>query len=198
MTLYISLSVRTAGIPLPAPGDLVIAFYGYRARDDPLAIVRVILTCAAASTTGTLLPYFIARRWGLPVAHRFAGWIDIDTRRVDQWIERVHRYGFRARVVGLFIPGLRVPLSLIAGTATVPVWRFSAGVFVAASIYWTGWVLLGVFIGPRVDELIAPYVGYIAIGIPAFFITLFVLRVIQVRRRTGSQGPSIRDPGSPP
>ena len=198
ITLYLIISIEEAGIPLPAPGDLVIAFYGYRARDDALAIVRVILTCAAASTTGTLLPYFIARRWGLPVAHRFAGWIDVDTRRVDEWIERVHRYGFRAVLVGRLIPGLRVAMSLIAGTARVPMWRFSAGVFVAATIYWTGWVLLGALVGPRVDDLIAPYVGYIAIGIPVFFITLFVLRVIQVRRRTGRQPPSIRDPGSPP
>ena len=53
---------------MPAPGDLVIAFYGYRAQGDPLALARVILTCAVASTTGTLVPYFIARRWGLPVA----------------------------------------------------------------------------------------------------------------------------------
>ena len=134
--------------------------------------------------------------WGL--AHRFAGWIDVDTRRVDEWIERVHRYGFRAVLIGRLIPGLRVAMSLIAGPATVPMWRFSAGVFVAATIYWTGWVLLGALVGPRVDDLIAPYVGYIAIGIPVFFITLFVLRVIQVRRRTGRQPPSIRDPGSPP
>jgi hypothetical protein len=42
ITLYLIISIEEAGIPLPAPGDLVIAFYGYRARDDPLAIVRVI------------------------------------------------------------------------------------------------------------------------------------------------------------
>jgi membrane protein DedA with SNARE-associated domain len=183
LTLYLIISIEEAGIPLPAPGDLVIAFYGYRARDDPLALVRVILTCAAASTTGTLIPYFIARRWGLPVAHRFSGWIDVDTDRVDEWIHRVRRYGFRAVLVGRLIPGLRVAMSLIAGTAEVPAWRFSAGVFVAASIYWTGWVMLGALVGPQVDQLIAPYVGYIAIGIPVVFITLFVLRLIQVRRR---------------
>ena len=161
----------------------MIAFYGYRARDDPLAIVRVILTCAAASTTGTLLPYFIARRWGLTVAHRFAGWIDIDTARVDQWIERVHRYGFRGVLIGRLIPGLRVTMSVIAGTAEVPVLRFAAGVFVAAAIYWTGWTLLGVFVGPQVDDLIEPYIGAIALGIPLVVIALLVIRVIQVRRR---------------
>jgi membrane protein DedA with SNARE-associated domain len=161
----------------------VIAFYGYRAQGDPLALARVILICAAASTTGTLVPYFIARRWGLPVAHRFAGWLDVDTRSVDTWIERVHRYGFRGVLVGRLIPGLRVAMSLVAGTAEVPMSRFSAGVFVAAAIYWTGWVLLGALVGPQVDDLIEPYVGYIAIGIPVVFITLFVLRVMQVRRR---------------
>ena len=183
ITLYLIISVEEAGIPLPAPGDLVIAFYGYRARDDPLEIARVIFTCALASATGTLVPYFAARRWGLPVAHRFAGWLDVDVRSVDQWIDRVHRYGFRGVLIGRLIPGLRVAMSVVAGTAEVPVWRFSAGVFTAAAIYWTGWVLLGALVGPQVDDLIAPYIGYIAIGIPIVFITLFVARVLIVRRR---------------
>ena len=183
LTLYLIISVEEAGIPLPAPGDLVIAFYGYRAQGDPLALARVILTCAVASTTGTLVPYFIARRWGLGVAHRFASWLDVDARRVDQWIDRVHRYGFRAVVIGRLIPGLRVAMSLVAGTAEVPVERFAAGVFVAATIYWTGWVLLGALVGPQVDDLIGPYVGYIAIGIPVLLIGLLLLRVIAVRRR---------------
>lgn len=186
ITLYLIIAIEEAGLPLPAPGDLVIAFYGYRARDDPFELARVILICAAASTTGTLVPYFVARRWGLPVAHRFAGWIDVDTRRVDQWIERVRRYGFRGVLVGRLIPGLRVAISLIAGTAEVPVWRFSAGVFVAAALYWTGWVLIGALVGPQVDDLIEPYVGYIAIGIPLVVIALLVGRVIVVRRRRPS------------
>ena len=183
LTLYLIISIEEAGIPLPAPGDLVIAFYGYRARDDPLALLRVILTCATASTTGTLVPYFIARRWGLGVAYRFASWLDVHEHRVDEWVERIHRYGFRAVLVGRLIPGLRVAMSVIAGTARVPVPEFSAGVFVAATIYWTGWVMLGALVGPQVDDLIEPYIGYIAIGIPIVFIGLLVLRIIAVRRR---------------
>jgi membrane protein DedA with SNARE-associated domain len=187
VTLYLIISIEEAGIPLPAPGDLVIAFYGYRARDDPLELARVILTCAAASTTGTLLPYFVARRWGLPVAHRLAGWLDVNTRTVDDWIARVHRSGFRGVLIGRLIPGLRVAMSLVAGTAEVPVWRFSAGVFVAATLYWTGWVFLGALVGPQIDDLIEPYIGYIAIGIPLVVIALFLGRAILVRRRKADQ-----------
>jgi membrane protein DedA with SNARE-associated domain len=143
----------------------------------------VILTCAAASTTGTLLPYFVARRWGLPVAHRLAGWLDVSTQTIDDWIRRVHRYGFRGVLIGRLIPGLRVTMSLVAGTAEVPVWRFSAGVFVAATLYWTGWVFLGALVGPQIDDFIEPYIGYIAIGIPLVFIALFLGRAVLVRGR---------------
>src|SRR6185295_14063935 len=112
VTLYLIIAIEEAGIPLPAPGDLVIAFYGYRARDDPLELARVILTCAAASTTGTLLPYFIARRWGLSVSHRFAGWIDVNTRTVDEWIARGHRGGAGVALLGR---GVRRRLALLDG-----------------------------------------------------------------------------------
>jgi membrane protein DedA with SNARE-associated domain len=117
------------------------------------------------------------------MAHRLAGWLDVDERRVDEWIDRVSGHGFSAVLIGRLIPGLRVAMSLIAGTAHVPVERFAAGVFVAAVIYWTGWVFLGAVVGPQVDDLIEPYIGYIAIGIPIVFITLLVLRVLIVRRR---------------
>ena len=183
IALYLIISIEEAGVPLPAPGDLVIAFYGYRARDDPLALLRVILTCAAASTTGTLVPYLIARRWGMGVALQLAGWLGVHEHRVDEWVERIRRYGFRAVLVGRLIPGLRAAMSLIAGTAGVPVLPFAAGVFTAATIYWTGWVLLGALIGPQVDALIEPYIGYIALGIPVALIVLFAGRMLFVRRR---------------
>jgi membrane protein DedA with SNARE-associated domain len=164
----------------------VIAFYGYRARGDPLEIAQVILVCAAASTVGTLVPYFIARRWGMPVAIRLAAWLDVDARRIDEWVARIQKHGFRDVVIGRLIPGLRVAMSLIAGTADVPLREFSPGVFVAACIYWTGWVLLGVFVGPAVDDLIEPYVGYVVVAIPIVFVALFVLRLALVRRRSAT------------
>jgi membrane protein DedA with SNARE-associated domain len=182
--LFAIISVEEAGVPLPAPGDLVIAFYGHRAKGDPYELAQVILVCAAASTAGTLVPYAIARRFGLPVAHKLADWIDVDTRRVDDWIDRVRRGGFRAVLIGRLVPGLRVAMSLVAGTAHVPVPQFAAGVFVAGAIYWTGWVLLGAFLGPRIEEFVAPaYIGYIVVLIPFVFVGYLVFRFLRARRR---------------
>src|ERR1700730_11311560 len=138
--LFFVVAIEEAGVPLPAPTDVVIAFYGYRARGNFPELAQVVLVCALASTAGTLVPYFLARRFGPTVAHRLATWIDVDPAQVDLWTERIQRRGFIAVGVGRLITGARVVMSLVAGTARVPVYQFSPAVFVAASIYWTFWV----------------------------------------------------------
>ncbi|HYK97497.1 MAG TPA: DedA family protein [Candidatus Acidoferrales bacterium] len=183
VTLFAVIAIEEAGVPLPAPGDLIIAFYGWRASGDPVAIAKVVITCALASATGTLAPYFVARRFGETVAQRVAGWLDIDLRRVDQLEGRVVKYGTAGVLVGRLIPGLRVAVSLVAGTARLPLRKFTPGIFVAAAIYWTGWALLGAIVGPHVRDVIRPaYVDVVIIAIPVLFIGLFVGRLLWARR----------------
>jgi membrane-associated protein len=118
------------------------------------------------------------------VTARVAGWLDIDMKRVDELLGWVDRHGFTAVVVARLIPGLRVAASLVAGTARVPPLEFAAGVFVAGLVYWTGWVLLGAFLGPKVEDLLDPsFLPYIIVGIPIVVIVLFVGRIVYARRR---------------
>jgi len=182
--LFLIVAIEEAGVPLPAPSDLVIAYYGDRARDDLGALASVVLICAAASATGTLVPYLVTRRWGAPVAKRLAGWIDVDTRQVDVWSERIARRGFVAVFLGRLIPGLRVAMSLIAGTARVRPLSFSAGVFLAATIYWSGWVAVGVLLGPTFRQVVGPaYIRYVVIALPVVFVGFLVSRHVLARRR---------------
>jgi membrane protein DedA with SNARE-associated domain len=187
VTLFFVIAIEEAGVPLPVPGDLIIAYYGWRASGDPIELAQVIVVCALASTAGTLGPYALALRFGHNVATRVTGWLDIDTRRVDELMDRVQRYGFRGVLIGRLIPGLRVAVSLVAGTARVPIARFSPGVCVAAAIYWTGWALLGAIVGPRVVDVVSPtYLGLVVILIPIILVSAFVGRVIWARARRHS------------
>jgi membrane protein DedA with SNARE-associated domain len=181
--LFFIVAIEEAGIPLPAPTDVVIAFYGYRARGDVPELAQVVLVCALASTAGTLVPYFLARRFGPSVAHRLARWIDVDPAQVDRWTERIHRHGFVAVVLGRLVPGARVVMSLVAGTAEVPVYQFSPAVFLAASIYWTFWVTVGAALGPMFRRLAGPYIAYIAVALPVLVVTFFVYRHLRARRK---------------
>ena len=184
VTLFFVIAIEEAGVPLPIPGDLIIAYYGWRAAGDPLELAQVILVCALASTAGTLVPYALAIRFGRGIATRVAGWLDIDESRVDELMRRVERYGFRGVLVGRLIPGLRLAVSLVAGTAHLPVARFSPAVFFAAAIYWTGWVLLGAIVGPRIADVVSPaYLGLVVILVPIAVVAVFVTRLVWTRRR---------------
>ena len=184
LALFGIVAIEEAGVPLPAPSDLVIMFYGDRARGDPLSLAQVVLVVALASTAGTLIPYVITRRFGDTAAHKLAEWIDVDPKQVDIWEERIAKRGFIAIFLGRLIPGLRVAMSLIGGTAKVPLHEFSAAVFLAGLIYWSFWTLLGAFFGPTVRRLIPQaYIEYVVIGIPVVFIAFFIYRFVRGRRR---------------
>jgi membrane protein DedA with SNARE-associated domain len=185
--LFFVVAIEEAGVPLPAPTDVVIAFYGYRARGDLPALAQVVLICALASTAGTLVPYFLARRFGPNVAHRLARWVDVDPAQVDRWTDRIHRHGFVAVFVGRLVPGARVVMSLVAGTAEVPLYQFSPAVFVAASLYWTFWVTVGVALGPTFRRLAGPYITYVLIALPVVVIGFFIYRHLRARRKWASR-----------
>ena len=184
LALFGIVAIEEAGVPLPAPSDIVIMFYGNRARNDLGSLALVVLTCAAASTFGTLIPYLITRKYGDRAATKLAELMDVDPKQVTVWEERIARRGFIAIFLGRLIPGLRVAMSLIGGTAKVPLHEFSAGVFLAGIIYWSFWTGLGALFGPTVDRLIPrPYITYVVIGVPVVFIGFFLFRYIRGRRR---------------
>src|SRR5437868_10536734 len=83
VALFFIIGIEEAGVPLPAPGDLIIAYYGWRAGGDPFEIAQVVLTCALASTAGTLEPYTLARRFGDRAARGAARWLDFDPAHID-------------------------------------------------------------------------------------------------------------------
>lgn len=186
VTLFFVIAIEEAGVPLPVPGDLVIAYYGWRAARDPYEIVQTILVCAAASTAGTQVPYWIARRWGRRVTERVAYWLDFDPAKIEEVFVQFGQHGFRDVLIARLIPGLRVAVALVAGTAGVRWARFSAGVFVAGVFYWTVWVMLGSVLGPSVVESLSPaYLRIIIFAIPVVVVVFILARLfIAARRRS--------------
>lgn len=184
IALFGLVALEEAGVPLPAPSDIVIMIYGSNRRESLVGLATVVLVCASASTVGTLLPYAITRKWGQPAAHRIARWIDVEQQQVDRWTARIAARGFAAVFVGRLIPGLRVAMSLIGGTAKVPVHEFSAAVFLAGLIYWSFWTGVGAIFGPTVRRLIPErYIEFVVIGIPVVFVSYLVFRYVRGRRR---------------
>ena len=130
------------------------------------------------------MPYALTRRYGEPAAHRIGRWIDVDDRQIDRWTTLIARHGFIAIFVGRLIPGLRVAMSLIGGTAKVPLYEFSAGIFSAGILYWSVWTALGALAGPAIRRFIPrAYIEYVVLGIPIVVVAYVVFRYVRGRRR---------------
>ena len=186
LLLFIIVAIEEAGVPLPAPSDVVIAAYGYRAREDLGALATIVLVCAAASTAGTLVPYALTYRFGDRVAHRLGGIFDVSPETIERWEGRVRRGGFLAVFIGRLVPGARVAMSLLAGTSRVPIYAFSPAVFAAASVYWSIWAAVGVVLGPMFRRIAGPYIEYLFFGVPVVVIGYLVYRYVRARRRRRS------------
>ena len=186
LLLFLIVGIEEAGVPLPAPSDIVIAAYGYRAREDLAALAIVVLVCAAASTAGTLVPYALTWRFGEGIALRMAGWLEIDRATVKRWESRIKRGGFRAVLLGRLVPGARVVMSLLAGTSKIPIYEFSPAVFIAAAVYWSIWVLVGVTVGPAFRRIAGAYISYWLLLLPIAFILYLVFRYVRARRRSAA------------
>jgi membrane protein DedA with SNARE-associated domain len=185
--LFFIVAIEEAGVPLPAPTDVVIAFYGHRAGGDFAELAQVVLICAFASTAGTLVPYALARRFGHAVVHRVGPLFDVRPEAVERWTDRVHRHGFIAVVIARLIPGARVVSSLVAGTAEVPVAQFSTAVFLAGLVYWTFWVAIGAIFGAAVEHLIGPaYIRYVVLAVPVVFVAFLAFRFARARARSAA------------
>src|SRR5207249_4792427 len=70
--------------------------------------------------------------------------------------------------------------------ARVPLYQFSPAVFIAASVYWTFWVTIGVAFGPMFRRIAGPYIAYVLIALPLVVIGFFVYRYLRARRKWAS------------
>jgi membrane protein DedA with SNARE-associated domain len=188
LTLFVVIAIEEAGVPIPVPGDLVIAYYGWRAAGDPFEIGRTIVTCAAASMVGTQIPYWLARRFGARILDKVAYWLDLDKAKIATLLTWIERHGFWAVLAARVIPGFRAAVSVVAGTARVPAPAFAGAVFVAGAIYWTLWVLIGAALGPRVADALSPaYRRIVVVLVPALFVLAFLGRAYIAARRRRSR-----------
>lgn len=182
--LFLIVAIEEAGIPLPAPNDLVVAYYGDRARDDMSQLAIVVVLCAAASVVGTLPPFALARRFGTVGARRAAEWVDISPEQVERWLDRIAKHGFATVFLGRLIPGSRVVMSFVAGAVLMPPLQFSVAVFMSGLVYWSFWVGVGVLFGQTFRDVVGPaYLHYVLIALPLLFGGYLLFRHLRGRRR---------------
>jgi membrane protein DedA with SNARE-associated domain len=145
--LFLVIFAEELGIPLPAPGDVAIAWGGYLTTTGAIQLPVAYLAVIAGATTGSFCLYTLSRRFGHPFLVRFGPYAGLYPDRLERAERAFRRWGPWAIIVGRHIPGMRIVLSAFAGAFSVPARVFVPSVLVSCTIWAAIFLSLGRVMG---------------------------------------------------
>lgn len=125
-----AMTIESAAIPLPS--EIVLPFAGWmvsRGLAEPLTGTAwsywgAVAAGVAGNTLGSLLSYWVGRVGGRPLLERYGRYVLIsahDLEVADRWFAR---WGEATVLFSRMLPVVRTFISVPAGIARMPVWRF--------------------------------------------------------------------------
>jgi len=180
--VFVLMLLESACIPIPSEATMLFA--GFNVHRGEYSLVALTIVGSLANLAGSWLAYAVGYFGRIELLERHGAKLHIsqrNLRRADRWFER---YGAPTVFFTRMLPIVRTFISLPAGVARMPFWRFSL-LTLAGCIPWV--FMLG-FIGEQVgrnwkqwrDSL--HYVDYVVIAAIVVGVAVLVVRA-RLRRR---------------
>ena len=180
---------------IPTSSEAIMLFAGFGVADGRFTMLEIVAAGVAGNVVGSWVAYAIGYYGRIELLERHGRWFHITPghlAKADRWFER---YGGRAVFFSRMLPVIRTFISLPAGVAKMPFWRFTF-LSTAGIIPWvTAFAIVGDQVGSRWDEWREKlgYADYVILAGIAIAL-LYVL----VRRRRASQAKTARQAAPDP
>jgi len=171
----------------PIPSEVVLPLAGYLASRGRMELGLVVLAATVGSVLGALLLYEAGARVGRARLRRLVDrmpLVDVeDLDRAEAWFDR---HGQMSVLVGRCLPVVRSLISVPAGVALMPRWRFTVLTTVGSGAWNTTFVLAGYALGSRFEQ-IERYSGWLNTAVYVAIAVLLALGLRRALRRRGGQ-----------
>lgn len=161
----------------PVPSEVVMGLGGIAVARGQMEIVPLILSGTAGTVAGNYFWYAIGHRLGYqrlrPFIGRWGRWLTLDWRHVEQLERFFQRRGEWVVFVFRFMPAFRTMVSLPAGMARMPLWKFLVWTSAGAAIWNTILAGAGYYLGAKFREFDAwfgPATVAIMVGIALLYV----------------------------
>ena len=152
--VVIAMAIESAAIPLPS--ELILPFAGWSVSkgltepltSSPWSYWGAVIAGVVGNTVGSLASYAIGAYGGRPLVERYGKYVLIsahDLELADRWFAR---YGQATVFFSRMLPIVRTFISLPAGIARMPLWRFTLFSILGA----IPWVMLLVWGGMQLGD----------------------------------------------
>jgi len=155
----------------PVPSELVMPFAGFLASQGQFSLVLIVVCSSLGSIVGSLLSYYIGKRWGYTLVLSYGKYFLIDEEDLKKTVSWFSRRGELTIFVSRLVPVVRHLISLVAGVGKMDIKKFSFYTIVGATIWNTFLAYLGYLLGQHwhevtqyVDELSIVVVVLLVIG----------------------------------
>jgi membrane-associated protein len=184
------LYMEESGVPSPLPGDVYVVYLGTVAAGSVARSVAAWLGIIAVVVAGSSNLYLVSRLWGKRlVEHRMAAVLHLDRDRLLRAEHWMARWGPIAIIFGRHLPGLRIPITVMAGLLGVPYAVFAASVAVSTAIWAGVWIVLAARFGSRVIGWLGPR-PWLTLPVVALGGLLFAYLALRLWRATDRGGPN--------
>lgn len=192
--LFGFILIEEAGVPLPLPGDTLVALAGLHIHSAGY-VLAVLATTTAAVFGGSTILYMIMRRGGHVLLEKYGRFLHLTPARITRVEGWFRRHGAPAIILGRLIPGLRTPTTVMAGVSEVPYRVFLPSTLLAALIWSAFYLFAGALLQRPFARVTRTVTGvlddvsdWLILGIVVILLAGAVLTVLHLGRRWRRRG----------
>jgi membrane protein DedA with SNARE-associated domain len=182
--IFLLLLIKTIGIPIPIPADLIILTAAARVAQGKLILWQAFIAILIALVLGGLIQFVLARGPGRRLLYRFGRYIGLTSPRLDAASARIKKGGALSISIAILVPGVRGAAIAAAGLADMPLRIFLPGLVVGSVLFLGLHFFLG-YLGGALFSIIGHMLplAWIALLVLVLLVTVFVVWVVVRRRR---------------
>ena len=180
--VLIAVFIESTFVPIPSEITLIPA--GFAAAKGEMSITILYICSIVGSTSGALLNYWIAYRFGEPLLLRYGKYFFINKEKLNKMKRFFLKYGGISVFLGRFLPGLKHFITFPAGIARMPIYAFTLYSALGSGIWCALFLYMGYTIGEN-EELIGEYLKqfhYVIFAVVALAVAYHLWKHITSKR----------------
>ena len=188
VAVFIVMFVKSIGVPIPIPGDVIILATAVRAAEGKLILWQAFLAILLALVLGGIIQFILVRGPGRSLLYRFGRYIGLTPGRLDAAAVRVKKGGVFGLSVAILVPGVRSAAIAASGLSNFPLRTFVPGIVLGSALFLCLHFFLG-FLGGTLlalagHSLLSPVAIIVAL---LLLVIVYALWVAAVRRQKAAR-----------
>jgi membrane protein DedA with SNARE-associated domain len=144
--VFVLMTLESSCIPIPSEATMLFA--GFNVANGEYSLLAATLVGSVANLVGSWIAYAVGWFGRVELLEKHGGKLHVSPKHLEQADRWFERWGAWAVLVTRMLPIVRTFISLPAGVARMPFWRFSILTFVGC----VPWVFMLTFIGQQAGE----------------------------------------------